>query len=72
MTARRLGFQFVLGVRDRGVTVILESDTVATNVPVTADGKFEVRVRVRRPPRWVVVSAVQRDGLRTTIATTHL
>lgn len=71
-SAQILGFQFLPGVRDRGVTVILESDTVGTNVPVTADGKFEVRVRVRRPPGWVVVSAVQRDGLRTTIATTHL
>ena len=67
-----LGFQFLPGTGDRGVTVMIESETVATNVPVSADGKFEVSVRVRRPPQWVVVSAVQRDGLRSTIATTYL
>jgi hypothetical protein len=67
-----LGFQFLPGTGDRGVTVTIEGDTVATNAVVTADGKFEVRVRVRRPPGWVLVSAVQRDGLRTTIATTYL
>ena len=67
-----LGFQFLPGTGDLGVTVTIEGDTVATNVPVSADGKFEVRVRVRRPPGWVLVSAVQRDGLRTTIATTYL
>ncbi len=67
-----LGFQFLPGTGARGVTVTIEGETVATNAPVTADGKFEVRVRVRRPPGWVLVSAVQRDGLRTTIATTYL
>jgi len=51
---------------------MVEGGTVAANAPVTADGKFEVSVRVRRPPGWVLVSAVQRDGLRTTIATTNL
>ena len=66
------GFQFLPGTGDRGVTVMLDAETVATNVPVGADGRFEVRVRVRRPPGWVVVSAVQRDGLRTTVATTYL
>jgi hypothetical protein len=71
-SAQLLGTQFLPGVGDRGVTVTMESDTVATNVPVSADGKSEVRARVRRPPGWVVVSAVQRDGLRTTIATTNL
>jgi hypothetical protein len=67
-----LGFQFLPGTGDLGVTVTIEGDTVATNAPVTAEGKFEVRVRVRRPPGWVLVSAVQRDGSRTTIATTYL
>jgi len=60
------------GTGNRGVTVTMERDTIATNVPVSADGTFEVRVRVRHPPGWVVVSAVQRDGLRTTIAMTNL
>jgi hypothetical protein len=67
-----IGFQFLPGTGDRGVTVTIEGETVATNAPVTADGKFEVHVRVRRPPGWAMVSAVQRDGLRTTIATTYL
>lgn len=67
-----LGFQFLPGTGERGVTLTIEGETVATNAPVTADEKFEVRVRVRRPPGWVLVSAVQRDGLRTTIATTNL
>ena len=71
-TVQILGFQFLPGTGDRGVTVTIEGETVASNTAVTADGKFEVRVRVRRPPGWVLVSAVQRDGLRTTIATTYL
>ena len=71
-SAQVLGFQFLPGGGDRGVTVMMESDTVLTNVAVGADGEFDVRVPVRRPPGWVVVRAVQRDGLRTTIATTHL
>jgi hypothetical protein len=41
-------------------------------VPVGADGRFDTRVRVRRRPGWVVVTAAQRDGLRTTLATTNL
>jgi hypothetical protein len=71
-TVQILGFQFLPGTGERGVTLTIEGETVATNAPVTADEKFEVRVRVRRPPGWVLVSAVQRDGLRTTIATTNL
>ena len=67
-----LGFGFLPGTGDRGVTVTIEGDTVAKNADVTSDGKFEVRAPVRRPPGWVQVSAAQRDGLRTTIATTHL
>lgn len=71
-SAQVLGFQFLPGAGDRSVTVMMENDTVATNVAVRADGKFELRVAVRRPPGWVVVSAVQRDSLRTTIVTTNL
>ena len=71
-SAQIIGFQFVPGTGDRGVTVTIEGETIATNAPVTADGKFEVPVRVRRPPGWALVSAVQRDDLRTTIATTYL
>jgi hypothetical protein len=67
-----LGFGFLSGQGDRGVTLMIDGETVATNVPVRPDGTFDARVVVRRPPGWVVVSAVQRDGLRTTIATTHL
>lgn len=67
-----LGFQFLPATGDRGVTVTIDGDTVATNTAVTADGKFEERVQVQRPPGWVLVSAVQRDGLRTTISTTYL
>ena len=67
-----LGFQFLPGARERGVTVLVEGDTVASGVPVGADGRFDTRVRVRRPPGWAVVTAAQRDGLRTTLATTNL
>lgn len=67
-----LGFQFRPGAREQGVTVLVEGDTVATGVPVGADGRFDTRVRVRRPPGWVVVTAAQQDGLRTTLATTNL
>lgn len=67
-----LGFGFLSGQGDRGVTLMIEGETVATNVAVRADGTFDARVRVRRPPGWVVVSAVQRDGLRTTTATTNM
>jgi hypothetical protein len=66
-----LGFQFRPGTGVRGVTVTVEGETVAMNAPVTADGKFHVRVRVRRPPGWALVTAAQRDGLRTTTATTY-
>jgi hypothetical protein len=71
-TVQILGFQFLPGTGDRGLTITIEGETVAANTAVTADGKFEVRVRVRHPPGFVLVSAVQRDGLRTTIATTYL
>jgi hypothetical protein len=71
-SAQVLGFQFLPGVRERGVTVLAEGDTVASGVPVGADGRFDTRVRVRRRPGWVVVTAAQRDGLRTTLATTNL
>jgi hypothetical protein len=67
-----LGFEFLPGTGDRGVTVTIDGEPAATNVPVNADGKFEVHVRARRPPGWVLVRAIQRDGLRTTIATTYL
>jgi hypothetical protein len=67
-----LGFQFLPGVGDRGVTVTTDGESVATNVPVSADGTFDVRVRVRRQPGWVLVSAVQQDALRRTLATTYL
>jgi hypothetical protein len=71
-TVQMLGFQFLPGSGDRGVTVTTDGDAVATNLTVTADGKFEARLHVQRPPGWVLVSAVQRDGLRTTIATTYV
>ncbi|HEY0972141.1 MAG TPA: hypothetical protein VGE02_14330 [Gemmatimonadales bacterium] len=68
-----LGFQFLEGARERGVTVLVEGDTVATGVPVGADGRFEARVHMRRrPPGWVTLTAVQRDGLRTTRATAEV
>lgn len=67
-----LGFQFPPGARQHGVTVLVEGDTVASGVAVGADGRFDTRARVRRPPGWVVVTAVQQDGLRTTLATTNL
>jgi hypothetical protein len=70
--AQILGFQFLPGTGDRGVTVFVEGETVATNVSVSAEGKFEARVPVRRPPGWALVSAVQRDGMRTVTATTYL
>jgi hypothetical protein len=66
-----LGFQFLPGARERGVTVLIEGDTVASSVPVGADGRFDVRMHVLRPPGWMVVTAAQRDGLRTTLATTN-
>ncbi|MET0398399.1 MAG: hypothetical protein ABW277_16495 [Longimicrobiaceae bacterium] len=71
-TVQVLGFHFLQGARERGVTVLVEGDTVASGVPVGADGRFDKRVRVLRPPGWVVVTATQRDGLRTTLATTNL
>jgi len=70
--AQVLGFQLLPGVGERGVTVTMDGESVATNTPVSADGTFDVRVRVRRQPGWVLVSAEQRDGLRTTIVTTYL
>jgi len=51
-SAQILGFQFLPGVRDRGVTVILESDTVGTNVPFQA-GIAELRVADHHRPRIV-------------------
>jgi hypothetical protein len=67
-----LGFQFFPGAGDRGVTLTMDGESVAANAPVSADGTFDVRVRVRRQPGWVLVSAVQRNGLGTTNATTYL
>jgi hypothetical protein len=67
-----LGFHFLPGAREQGVTVLVGSDTVAAGVSVGADGRFEARVHVRRAPGWVTVTAAQRDGLRTTVATTDL
>jgi hypothetical protein len=68
-----LGFQFLPGVGARGVTVLVEADTVLSGVPVSADGRFDAKVRVgRHPPGWVVVTAAQHDGLRTTLATSNV
>jgi hypothetical protein len=68
-----LGFHFLPGARERGVKVLVESDTVAFGVPVGSDGRFNTRVLItRRPPGWVLVTAAQVDGLRTTLATTSL
>jgi hypothetical protein len=66
------GFHFLPGEREGGVTVLAEGDTLASGVSVGADGRFEAHVRVRHPPGWVMLTAVQRDGLRTTLATTNL
>jgi len=68
-----LGFQFLPGARERGVTVLVQSDTIAVGVPVSPNGRFDTRVRIaRRPPGWVLVTAAQVDGRRTTLATTSL
>jgi photosystem II stability/assembly factor-like uncharacterized protein len=67
-----LGFHFLPGAGEQGVTVLVEGDTLASGVPVGADGRFDTRVRLRRAPGWVTVTAAQRDGLRTTLATTDL
>jgi hypothetical protein len=67
-----LGFHFLPGTGEQGVTVLVQGDTLASGVPVGADGRFDTRVRVRRAPGWVTVTAAQRDGLRTTLATTDL
>ena len=66
------GFQFLPGAKDRGVTIVVAGDTVAAGVPVGADGRFDTRLRVRPRPGWVVLTAVQRDGLRVTLAITNL
>ena len=66
------GFQFLPGAKDRGVTVVVAGDTLAAGVTVGADGRFDTRLRVRPRPGWVVLTAVQRDGLRVTRATTNL
>ncbi|MEA2325550.1 MAG: hypothetical protein QOE68_509, partial [Thermoanaerobaculia bacterium] len=68
-----LGYHFLPGAREQGVTVLVEGDTIAAGVSVGADGRFDTRVRIApRPPGWVFVTAAQVDGLRTTLATTSL
>jgi len=68
-----LGFHFLPGTREQEVALLVEGDTVAAGVPVGPDGRFETHVRIaRHPPGWVVVTAAQVDGLRTTLATTSL
>jgi hypothetical protein len=67
------GFHFLPGTGGKGVTVLVESDTVASGVPVSADGHFQTQIHMqRRPPGWNVVTVLQRDGLRTTSAMTRL
>jgi hypothetical protein len=71
-TVQVLGFHFLPGAADRGVSLAMDGESVGTNVTVNADGTFDTRVRVRRPPGWVLVSGTQRNGAGTTTATTYL
>jgi hypothetical protein len=67
------GFNFLTGQGERGVTVLVAQDTVTRDVRVGADGRFEARIRMqRRAPGFVIVTVLQRDGLRTTLATASL
>lgn len=48
-------------------TLLVNDDTLATGVTVGTEWRFKVRVRERvwAWPAWVLLRAMQRDGLRT-------
>ncbi len=64
-----IGDQFLAGRMGAGVTLLFDADTVARDVAVDANGRFSVRLPWRQAPGQVLVTAVQRDGRRTTEAT---
>ena len=58
------GSGFIPGKGSTGVNLLVGADTAAAGVEVRGDGTFVQRMRVRRGPGILDVSAVQRDGKR--------
>ncbi len=66
------GSGFVPGLKTAGVDLVADGDTAARAVEVKKDGTFSVRLAVRRGRGDLQVTAVQRTGLRLTIAAGHI
>ena len=58
------GSGFIPGKGPAGVDLLVGGDTAVAGVEVRTDGTFFQRVRVRRGPGILDVTAVQRDGRR--------
>lgn len=65
-----IGDQFRPGAGNEGVILVADADTVARSIVVAANGRFATRIPWHGPPGQVTLTAVQRDGLRTSEAIT--